>query len=86
LRRQIAFQIYQPGVGVPETAFSIKFFEMRFEIDVQPIDTAHFRRFRRSSNQPNTDAAPPVTGVNRRVENKSVLPAVPRDVYKTDQP
>src|SRR3712207_848658 len=58
---------------------------MRLEIDVQPFDSALFCRFRREAYQLKPDSAPPEVPVDRRVQNKSVLGAVPCDINKADQ-
>jgi hypothetical protein len=72
--------------GAAESAFiEIKRFEVRFEIDVNPIDIFFFRKAGRRFDKLLPDSAMLVNGVNGRVQKKRVLPAVPGEIDETDQ-
>src|SRR5690606_29062334 len=75
----------QPGPRLAEAAGAVEGFEMRFEIDVEPVCAAYRSRFRRPHHQLRRDTAAAMARHDAGVEDEGVAAAVPGDVDEADE-
>ena len=77
--------LHQSGLGVPEPAPPIKAQETGLKVDVQPHDAARARHRRRAPDELAADPAPPLIGMDGRIQDKGVDPPIPGQVHKANQ-